>query len=130
MVRVEIPVRAIGKQRPRFANGRVYTPAATQAFENFVRTYYMHYGKRTFRGPVRMVLECRFRPPASASKKRRQELIGTPYTHKPDADNCLKAVQDALNGIAYDDDAQICEASVSKRYADKDSICIYMEVAK
>lgn len=37
-------------------------------------------------------------------------------TAKPDLDNLTKAVQDALNGIAYMDDSQICIVHAAKHY--------------
>lgn len=36
------------------------------------------------------------------------------HTKKPDADNVLKAVLDALNGLAWVDDAQVFSATVRK----------------
>jgi Holliday junction resolvase RusA-like endonuclease len=39
-------------------------------------------------------------------------------TKKPDADNILKAVLDALNGLAYNDDSQIVSARIEKLYSD------------
>ena len=42
-------------------------------------------------------------------------VSGTP-AKKPDADNILKAVCDALNGFAWKDDAQVIEAHVRKVY--------------
>lgn len=36
---------------------------------------------------------------------------------KPDCDNVEKAVYDALNGLAYKDDAQIVESGLKKYYA-------------
>ena len=35
---------------------------------------------------------------------------------KPDADNIAKVVSDALNGIVYEDDSQICDLNVKKLY--------------
>ena len=40
-------------------------------------------------------------------------------TKRPDLDNILKAVSDALNGIAYKDDSQIVAAVIQKFYSDK-----------
>lgn len=37
-------------------------------------------------------------------------------TVKPDVDNLGKALLDALNEIAYDDDSQIIEINASKKY--------------
>ena len=39
-------------------------------------------------------------------------------TKKPDADNIMKAVADALNGIAYKDDSQIVNVTIAKWYSD------------
>ena len=43
-----------------------------------------------------------------------------PHTAKPDADNVVKAVMDALTQIGmWRDDALICEQQVTKDYASK-----------
>lgn len=36
---------------------------------------------------------------------------------RPDGDNCLKAVKDALNGLCWRDDAQVAGIEVTKLYA-------------
>jgi len=38
-------------------------------------------------------------------------------TKKPDIDNLLKAILDGLNGIAFDDDNQITDVILKKRYS-------------
>lgn len=44
--------------------------------------------------------------------------MGSPHISTPDADNIAKLVKDALNGIAYDDDAQVYSLTVRKVYSD------------
>ena len=39
---------------------------------------------------------------------------------RPDADNVLKSVGDALNGVAFKDDAQVARAIVEKRHCAQD----------
>lgn len=39
------------------------------------------------------------------------------HTGKPDRDNLAKSTQDALNGLAWVDDAQICAGSIEKYHA-------------
>lgn len=58
--------------------------------------------------------------PKSASGKRRERmLLGIDLpTKKPDADNVLKAVCDALNGTAYQDDKQITSTWIWKHYGE------------
>jgi Holliday junction resolvase RusA-like endonuclease len=38
-------------------------------------------------------------------------------TSRPDLDNYEKVVTDALNGVCYEDDSQICDVIKSKRYS-------------
>ena len=46
---------------------------------------------------------------------------------KPDVDNIAKAVFDSLNGIAYKDDAQVVELSMSKYYAENGFVKVMLE---
>ena len=68
--------------------------------------------------------------PKSTSKKKYKELIGKPYTKYPDGDNICKAVCDGLNGIAFDDDKQISEIHVYKKYAKKACTVVEIEEIK
>ena len=43
------------------------------------------------------------------------------HTKKPDATKLLRAVEDALSGLAYADDAQVVRQTVHKMYCDKDA---------
>ena len=56
--------------------------------------------------------------PKSYSKNKRLLCTQnvTPPTCKPDWDNIGKALCDALNGVAYGDDASIYDAHIVKRW--------------
>jgi len=71
-----------------------------------------------FAGPVRMMIVAVYEPPSSWPKRLHAALAqGVVYhTSKPDADNLAKLVGDALNEIAYQDDSQVAELIVRKRY--------------
>lgn len=75
--------------------------------------------REPFDGPVRMMIVAVYAVPKSWPK-RLQELIASGqtvyHTSKPDTDNLTKFVGDALNGIAYQDDCQVAELVVRKRY--------------
>lgn len=45
-------------------------------------------------------------------------------TKKPDTDNIAKAICDALNGVAYRDDAQICCLTVQKQYSEMSAVSV------
>ncbi len=117
-----IPGEPEGKGRPRFARVgnavRTFTPEKTRAYEDRVRLAYRSaaHGMRFGDKPVMLTVTAYYATPASASRKRQDALIGTPCTKKPDADNVLKAIADALNGVAYDDDKQVAVSVVEKRW--------------
>jgi len=48
----------------------------------------------------------------------------------PDTDNIIKIVADALNGVAYRDDAQIVRVEASKFYGEKPRLFIRIEEEK
>ncbi len=70
-------------------------------------------------GPIGLHCVFLFEPPASLSAPKRAALIGRPYVvkRKNDGDNLLKLIMDALSGVAYVDDGQVCDFHVTCRYA-------------
>ena len=63
-------------------------------------------------GPVHLHVEFIFLRPKSVSVKKRPK-----HTVKPDLDNLIKSVQDALNGLVWRDDAQVVRCRSYKDYA-------------
>ena len=114
-----IPGNPFGKQRPRATRqGRVFTPKETVRHENTIGSLALPHFPTPLEGPVRLTVEAVFALPASWSKKKRAAMLGRPHTSKPDASNVAKAIEDALNRIAYADDAQIAEAVTRKRWGE------------
>lgn len=67
----------------------------------------------TVPGEIRAVFH--FAMPASWSAKRRTAMIGQPHRQRPDGDNCLKAIQDAL----FLEDGGVWRGSFEKRWAER-----------
>lgn len=69
---------------------------------------------------VRVMITAYCSIPKNASKALRELMISGANrpAKKPDWDNIGKAVCDALNGVAYKDDAQIICGKVEKYYSD------------
>ena len=61
-----------------------------------------------------------------ASKKLKELMINNEIlpTKKPDSDNIIKIILDALNGVAYHDDRQVCRVYFEKMYAENPEIKI------
>lgn len=120
-IRITVPGKPVGKGRPRFGNGFTYTPKKTVEYENLVRFAWMQKGADKLSGKLRAVIVAHFPIPKGTSKKKRASMDGTMYDKKPDCDNIAKIILDALNGIAYDDDAQVALLSVVKIYDSDES---------
>ena len=56
--------------------------------------------------------------PKSWGTKKRREMNGKPHKQKPDLDNLVKGLLDAI----YDDDCVVWKISAEKRWADKGKI--------
>ena len=109
-----------GKARPRITRNGRFTPKKTRAYENAVRAAWKEQCGDLFFGdaPLIVTIAARFEPPKSVSRKKRGEMLAGRIQpkRKPDADNIAKAICDALNGLAYRDDAQITCLIVEKQY--------------
>lgn len=126
-----------GKGRPRFARatGHAVTPKDTVEYENLVRLEY-EYQCRGQRFPdgaqLEMNVDAFYSIPKSASRKKRQLMIDRKIrpTKKPDSSNVLKAIEDALNNIAYKDDAQIVETRISRFYGEEPKVMVEIKEAR
>ncbi len=111
-----------GKERPRFTkNGRTYTPKKTTEYEKEIATAWREkYGDEMVYGHLRLAVFAYFAPNKSDTKKVVEQKLRNFLlpTKKPDADNILKVVADALNMVAYVDDARITTMYCTKRYAE------------
>lgn len=121
-----IPGEPKGKGRPRFARRgsyvQTYTPDSTAAYEEKVkRCYYQQCRSHNFGSDEMLQVHILAKYPIakSVSQKKRGMMLAHRLrpTVKPDADNIIKIVCDALNGIAYGDDKQIVDAHFHKIYS-------------
>lgn len=129
-----VPGKPQGKARARTVKNKhtgatmSYTPEKNVLYENFIKDRYLNACKGMFleRKPVEMEIVARFLPAKSISKKRRALMLEGKELplKKPDADNIIKVVADALNGLAYHDDSQIVSSNVKKIYAATDGLDI------
>ena len=111
IVEFDVPFVA-GQKRPRFvrATGRTYKDDSDSKRERRIAAAYVAAGGVVLDGPVAVLIDC-WRP---LPKSRPKRVESEPNTLKPDADNVAKLVLDALNGVAYRDDAQVVVLRVTK----------------
>lgn len=114
----------VPKGRPRVTMrggmARAYTPKKTEDYEKLVQMAYFQQCRGVkFESPIEIEMTFEFCVPKSTTKTVKTKMLSGEVLHikRPDVDNLIKSVADALNGIAYNDDAQIVSIIARKRYA-------------
>lgn len=109
----------VGKQRPRVTMNGTFTPTKTRQYEAFVQSCWKYQSGKCFDGskPLELSLLIEMPIPKSVSHKKKLELDGKYHTKKPDADNVIKAISDALNGACFPDDNVIAVIKAVKVYS-------------
>jgi Holliday junction resolvase RusA-like endonuclease len=108
-------------QRPGAIARRPYTPRRTVDFEARVKDCAAAFQIQKIVGPVELLIIARWAWPQSYRRKR-TKLREAFKSTGADADNVAKAIQDALNGIAFEDDRQVARLVVEKRFTAQDSL--------
>jgi len=113
-----------GKARPKFAKignfMRSYQTKKQNAVENYVKLAYLEAANGAYlTGALSMNIIAYYPIPKSVSNKKRDAMLAGNIRPviKPDYDNIVKSVADALNKVAYDDDKQIVSGSFEKFYS-------------
>lgn len=108
-------------RRPRFnrTTGAIFTASQDQTWRDSIWGQAMPFAPKVncLDWPVRLDLVFYFPIPKSLSAKKRSALQGQPHCGRPDLDNLLKAVVDALTGPFWFDDKQIYEMHIGKLYS-------------
>lgn len=107
--------------RPRFyRRGNhvgAYDPPKSKAWKATVQSEALRQKCKPLEGALWVVVEFYLKKPKAMKQP-------TPHTARIDIDNLSKAIFDALNGIAYHDDAQVALLTASKQYADTPGVNI------
>lgn len=133
MYEFEVPGKITGKARPRVntLTGRAYTPGNTKDYEMLIKQYFkIKYPKyETLEGRINVKIVAYFEPPKQTSKKQVELMLENNIspTKKPDIDNVIKIILDALNKMAFKDDSQITKLDIEKVYAKEEKIYVKIE---
>lgn len=124
MIHLTIPGEPVPQARPRLTKtGIAYTPKKSKQYKERIRLFAsaQMVGKTPLDGPLCLSVRVYRSVPKSRSKKWREgaKTGRERPIQKPDLDNYIKAVQDGLNGILWQDDSQIvCYAAPFGKYYD------------
>ena len=118
-MRITLPLKPIGKprmtQRDKWLNPPRPAVARYRAFCDEAR---LHLPKQIPLLPEKVTITAILAMPSRWSKKKREEMKGTPHKQKPDWDNIGKALSDLI----WQNDAVIYHAEVMKVWGEQDFI--------
>lgn len=126
----EVEGEVIGKGRPRFTKqGRTYTPKKTLDYERAIKRSYLNKYTYLSKKSIRIKICAYLEVAKSHSKVKKQKMLDNELqcTKKPDVDNIVKVVLDALNKVAYQDDTQVVEVIAIKRWSNESRLKVIIE---
>ena len=129
----EVPGKITGKGRPRVNSytGIVYTPTKTKDYESLIEQYFLlKYPRfKQIEQRTKVSIIAYFDIPKSTKKSDIAEMLNNEIspTKKPDIDNIVKIVLDAMNKFAFKDDIQITKLEVEKKYGNEEKIVVKIE---
>ena len=119
-----VPGDPVPQPRPRVSTvggfGRAYVPKthAVHPYRQAVALAAKAAGCEPHPEPVNVVIDLVFARPKSHMRKSGIRS-DAPKLPRVDLDNAAKAVLDALNGVAWDDDSQVARLVVEKSYGEQ-----------
>lgn len=125
IITIEIPGKPIAKKRPKFSTRGKFVRAYNDQ-ETEESLFLHHVGEQVSKileGPLAIVLHFHMpRPKGHFGTGRNAGKLKAKapehHTSKPDVDNLEKFVLDCLNGVAWNDDAQIVSSTKRKFYTE------------
>lgn len=126
MIKFTVYGDPVAQGRPRFtmANGhaKAYDPVKSRDYKAIVRDSALQVRPdKPLDGAIRLTVRAYRQVPKSWSRKKQANAIGGIIrpTTKPDLDNIIKGVKDALKSVIWRDDSQVVELSeCGKWYSD------------
>jgi Holliday junction resolvase RusA-like endonuclease len=115
----------VAQGRPRAANinGRIrmYDPKKSSDFKDYVRLVASeHRPEQLLEGPISLVVKV-YKPTLKSFSKKKKVAAEAGHlrpTSKPDVDNYVKGVKDALKNVIWKDDSQVVDLHISKWYSE------------
>ncbi|OFC75880.1 RusA family crossover junction endodeoxyribonuclease [Bacillus thuringiensis] len=126
---------AQGRPRAGILNGKISMrdPMKSRNFKQYVGLVASQYApEKLLEGPLQLEVKV-YKPSLKSFSKKKalaaEEGLLRPTT-KPDVDNYVKGVKDALNKVIWNDDSQVVDLKVSKWYSEKPRVEVFIKEIK
>lgn len=129
MALIKVEMRPFAKARPRVTRGgqHTYMPPKYEESRDTLRALWAAAGgSLDHDGPLKLFVLFRFKIARSWPKYKKKALVGRFHTQKPDLDNLVGAVMDAL----VEDDTKVVVIDATKVWGLEDAIYISLGPAE
>ena len=125
-IRFHVPGSVVPWARAGRGGGFTFTPAPQRDYMATIKQMASDamLGKPPIDGPVTMKVVAVFPWPKSMSARKRALPGAERKASRPDLDNLVKIVKDALNLVVYSDDAQIADLHAWKKLGDRPGLTV------
>lgn len=137
MIQFTIMTEPVAQGRPRASTVhgkvRMYDPKKSRDFKRYVSAIAAKFAPASLlEGPLQLEVKV-YKPSLKSFSKKKalaaEEGLLRPTT-KPDVDNYVKGVKDALNKVIWHDDSQVVDLKVSKWYSEKPRVEVFIKEIK
>ncbi|MBK5492202.1 RusA family crossover junction endodeoxyribonuclease [Bacillus sp. TH13] len=137
MIQFTIMTEPVAQGRPRASavhgKVRMYDPKKSRDFKRYVSAIAAKFAPASLlEGPLQLEVKV-YKPSLKSFSKKKtlaaEEGLLRPTT-KPDVDNYVKGVKDALNKVIWNDDSQVVDLKVSKWYSEKPRVEVFIKEIK
>lgn len=124
MIEFTIPGNPIPLSRPRtwVRGGRSVTYNPQQKLIDQIKDCLRAFKIEMIDKPIEIKILFYMQVPSSYSLKKQKEMMDQPHVKRPDIDNLIKFILDAMNGIILKDDSMIFSLQARKCYGDPKTI--------
>jgi len=127
---VVVDLEPMAASRPRFSKYGTYNNSKYTNYKSAFLLKAKQQNKKFLTGALRLDVLFVMPIPKSWSKKKRLASVGQPHICKPDADNLVKAMLDALEGTIYKNDSQVYSINAKKIYGNNPRTIYILEEIK
>lgn len=107
MISFFVPGNPIPRKAPTFARGHAYHDERQHGWKDTIHAYALKYRPpHPYTGPIKMMVD--FILPGKGKSGW--------HTDRPDFDNLCKITLDALTGVVFIDDCQVCDIHITKEW--------------
>lgn len=128
MISIFVPGTPVAQSRPRFARRgsfvTTYDAAPAKDYKSWVKSCAVEAMQKCGLTIIKRDVPLSLRVVIGMARPKSRPKKYTQPTTKPDCDNVLKGLQDAMESIVYEADQQIVAVSVRKQYADAPGVII------